>query len=105
MGVYRIHVEGKKKPGIVAAPNLAEAATYYAENHPDDHMTHGIEGAGLAEVLNALYPQDWQRQLNALLRAVWEEHDDALEYRLVRHAVAETVGTELCEIIEAREEV
>ena len=103
MATYRISVRGKKHEAIVTAPNLVEAASHYAKWYPEAEITHVIEGADLAKVLNGLYPQDWQRQLNALLRAVWEEHNDDLEARLARHAVAEEVG-EPCEIIEAREE-
>ena len=104
MGVYRILVEGKKHEAIVTAPSLAEAASYYAGWYPDAKLTHVIEGTDLANVLNALYPQEWQKQLNALLRAVWEEHNPKLEELLVRHAVAEKVGDSVCELIEAKEE-
>lgn len=104
MGIYRIKVRGKRREAIVTASNLADAASYYADWYPTSEITHVIEGADLAKVLNALYPQDWQRQLNALLRAVWEEHNDALEARLVQYAVAEEAGEQPCELSEAGEE-
>lgn len=103
MGIYRIKVRGKRLEAIVTAPSLADAASYYADWYPEAELTHVIEGAGLEKVLNALYPQNWQAQLNALLRAVWEEHNDELESRLVQYAVAEEVS-EPCELTEAREE-
>lgn len=103
MGVYRIKVRDKRAKAIVTAPSLAEAAFYYANQYPDAELTHVIEGADLAKVLNALYPQNWQRQLNALLRAMWEEHSDELEARLVRHAVAEEFGDQVRELVEAEE--
>ena len=104
MGTYRIKVRDKRLEAIVTAPSLAEASSYYANQHPDAEPTHIIESADLAKVLNALYPQDWQRQLNALLRAVWEEHSDELEARLVRHAVAEELGDLVRELVEAKED-
>lgn len=104
MGVYRIRVRDKSAEAIVTAPSLAEAASYYADQYPDADVTHIIEGTDLAKVLNALYPQNWQRQLNALLRAVWEEHNDELEARLIRHAVAEEFGDRVHELTEAKED-
>ena len=103
MGVYRIKVRDRSAEAIVTAPSLAEAASHYADKYPDADVTHIIEGADLAKVLNALYPQNWQRQLNALLRAVWEQNDE-LEARLVRHAVAEEFGGRVHELTEAKED-
>lgn len=103
MGVYRIKVRGKSREAIVTAPNLAEAVSSYTDWNPEAEVTHVIEGADLAKVLNGLYPGDWQRQLNALFRAVWEEHNDELEARLVRYAVAEEIGEQVCELVEAEE--
>ena len=71
MRVYRVGVQGKQTDSIVVAPNLAEAVVRYAGWYPDAAIKHVIEGVELDDVLNAIYPQDWKRQLNALLRAVW----------------------------------
>ena len=79
------------------------AVRYILDKYPDADVTHIIEGADLAKVLNALYPQNWQKQLNALLRAVWEQNDE-LEARLVRHAVAEEFGGRVHELTEAKED-